>query len=140
MSSESQPKRGWVLYDAACGFCRQWVPFWAETLRRRGFEIAPLQSQWVKDQFKLPDEELSQDLRLLFIDGRQVQGAEVYRQVMRRIWWAYPIYLFASAPGLRRIFDWAYRTFATNRFGFSRACGLPNLPASSNEDSNIPPS
>ena len=32
---------GWVLYDDACGFCRQWVPFWRETLSKRGFSIAP---------------------------------------------------------------------------------------------------
>jgi len=39
------PKRetlGWVLYDDSCGFCRRWVPFWAATLRKRGFEIAAL--------------------------------------------------------------------------------------------------
>ena len=40
---------------------------------------------------------------------------------MRRIWWAYPLYLLSAAPLLSRVFDWAYRTFAINRHRFSRA-------------------
>jgi predicted DCC family thiol-disulfide oxidoreductase YuxK len=117
--------RGWVLYDDACGFCRGWVPFWGPTLRRRGLEIAPLQSPWVRDAVTLADGDLLDDLRLLLRDGRQVQGADVYRYVMRRIWWAWPFYVLACAPGLRRVFNAAYRAFATHRHRFSRACGLP---------------
>ena len=64
---------------------------------------------------------LAQALR----DGGQVQGADVYRHLMRRIWWAWPLWLLACAPGLRRVFDAGYRSFATHRHRFSRACGLP---------------
>ena len=115
---------GWVLYDDSCGFCRRWIPFWRETLRRRGFEIAPLQSEWVVRRLAVPEEDLLFDLRLLRTDGAQVRGADVYRQVMREIWWAYPLYLLACAPGLRGVFDWSYRTFADNRYRISRACRL----------------
>lgn len=121
---QSLPSRGWVLYDGSCGFCRRWVPFWESTLRRRGFAIAPLQTPWVRERLALPEANLIEDLRLLRRDGSQIQGANVYREVMRRIWWAYPIYLLASAPVLRRTFDFAYRTFAVNRFRVSCACGL----------------
>ncbi len=117
--------KGWVLYDDSCGFCRQWVPFWADTLRKRGFAIAPLQSEWVVERVDVPPEELLFDLRLLLADGRLVRGADVYRHVMRRIWWAYPLYLLSVAPLLRRVFDWGYRTFANNRYHFSHVCGLP---------------
>jgi predicted DCC family thiol-disulfide oxidoreductase YuxK len=34
----------WILYDDSCGFCRRRVPFWEKTLQKRGFEIAPLQT------------------------------------------------------------------------------------------------
>ena len=37
----TESTKGWVLYDDGCGFCREWVPFWAPTLRKRGFGIAP---------------------------------------------------------------------------------------------------
>jgi predicted DCC family thiol-disulfide oxidoreductase YuxK len=72
----------------------------------------------------LAPEDLLSDLRLVLADGRQIMGAEVYRHVMRRIWWAYPLYLFAIAPLSRRVFDWGYRTFAANRYRLSSACHL----------------
>ena len=91
---------GWVLYDGSCGFCSRWVPFWEDTLRARGFQIAPLQTDWVAQRLALPGDELVRDLRLLLADGRQIQGADVYRYVMRRIWWAYPFYLLSVTPAL----------------------------------------
>ena len=115
---------GTVLYDDACGFCRRWVPFWAGTLRRRGFDIAPLQSSWATQQLGLPSAELVDDLRLLLPTGTQIQGAEVYRFVMRRIWWAYPFFLLSRVPGLHWLFNYTYRRFARGRHEFSRACGL----------------
>lgn len=116
---------GWVLYDDACGFCRRWIPFWSDTLAKRGFAIAPLQSEWVQRKLEAPQEDLLQDLRLLLTDGRQVRSADVYRYVIQRIWWAYPLYVLSVAPVLCDIFDWGYRTFANNRCRFSRACRLP---------------
>jgi predicted DCC family thiol-disulfide oxidoreductase YuxK len=119
---------GWILYDDSCGFCRRWVPFWAETLRKRGFDIAPLQAEWVLQKLNLKKEDLLADLRLLMANGEQVQGADVYRYAMKRIWWSYPIYLLSVVPVCRKMFDWAYRTFAIHRHAFSRACNLPGVP------------
>jgi hypothetical protein len=93
-------------------------------LRRRGFDIAPLQADWVREKLQLSEVELLRDLRLLLADGGQICGADVYRYAMRRIWWAWPGYLFSITPGLRSLFDWGYRTFAVNRFRVSSACGL----------------
>ena len=117
--------QGWILYDDLCGFCQRWIPFWKGTLLRRGFAIAPLQAGWVSRTLGLgSDDELLSDLRLLLADGRQIGGADVYRYVMRRIWWACPLYLFSIAPLSRRAFDWGYRTFAANRHRISGACGF----------------
>ena len=118
--------KGWVLYDDGCGFCREWVPFWAPTLRKRGFGIAPLQSTWAREALGSDGQELVSDIRLLFPDGRQIRGADVYRYMMAQIAWAYPLYVFSVAPGFRQVFDWSYRVFNRNRHRFSRACGLPN--------------
>jgi len=119
-----QPPLGWVLYDDACGFCRRWVPFFGGTLQRRGFEIAPLQADWVRAKLELSDSELLSDLRLLLADGSLICGADAYRYATRRIWWAWPVYIFSITPGLRKVFDWGYRTFAANRYRASAACGL----------------
>ena len=122
--NNAQPP-GWILYDDSCGVCRRWVPFWEGALRRHGFDIAPLQAEWVRAKLQLSDAELLRDLRLLFADGSQLCGADVYRYATRRIWWAWPVYLFAVTPGLRRIFDWGYRTFAAHRHRISQVCHLP---------------
>ena len=50
----AEPDIGWVLFDGSCGFCRTWVVYWAQTLRRRGFEIAPLQETWVRERLGGP--------------------------------------------------------------------------------------
>jgi len=131
--SDLEEPVGWVLYDDSCGFCRRWVPFWANTLRKRGFAIAPLQSEWVAERLNAPEEDLLFDLRLLLADGGQVRGADVYRHVMRRIWWAYPLYLLSMAPLLRLVFDRAYRIFANNRHRVSRACRLPPADAAGDD-------
>lgn len=125
MADNSSPIKGWVLYDGNCGFCRRWVPFWENTLKKRGFRIAPLQVEWVAEKFRLSDDELTSDFRLLLADGEKRAGAEVYRYLMRRIWWATPLYFLSILPIFRILFDACYRAFADNRYWISRACHLP---------------
>jgi len=115
---------GWVLYDASCGVCARWVPCWAPTLARHGLAVAPLQAPWVAERLALSPDAALRDIRLLLRNGRQLTGADVYRHVMRRLWWTYPLYLLTVAPGLRRLFDGAYRAFADHRLRISAACGL----------------
>ena len=76
------------------------------------------------ERLRLPSDVLVTDLRLLLSDGAQLAGADVYRYVMRRLWWTYPFYLLATTPGLRRLFDAAYRAFADNRHRVSAACRI----------------
>jgi predicted DCC family thiol-disulfide oxidoreductase YuxK len=129
VSTTSNPERiGWVLYDDACGFCRRWIPFWTDTLRRRGLDIAPLQSRWVQARLNLPPDQALYDLRLLRADGTLISGADVYRFVLQRIWWAYPFYLISVTPLIRSLFDAAYRAFANHRVALSRACRLTPGP------------
>jgi predicted DCC family thiol-disulfide oxidoreductase YuxK len=124
-SSASEPAAGWVLYDADCGVCSRWVPSWGPTLQQRGLAIAPLQSAWVQERTGLALADLQSDIRLLQPNGQLLSGAEVYRYMMRRIWWAYPLYLLSNVPGLSQVFEWAYRTFARHRMRISASCGLP---------------
>jgi predicted DCC family thiol-disulfide oxidoreductase YuxK len=124
-SAVDQPANGWVLYDGACGVCSHWVPKWGGILARLGLAVAPLQSSWVEERTGLSRDVLLTDLRLLHSDGSMISGADVYRYVLRRIWWGYPLYLFSVMPGLRGIFDWAYRTFAQHRMRISASCSVP---------------
>jgi predicted DCC family thiol-disulfide oxidoreductase YuxK len=121
----TEPAQGWVLYDGACGICSRWVPSWGPRLQRLGLAVAPLQAPWVEERTGLAPGDLISDLRLLRPDGRLISGADVYRYLMRRIWFTYPLYLLSIAPGFRWVFDWGYRTFARHRMQISAGCGLP---------------
>jgi predicted DCC family thiol-disulfide oxidoreductase YuxK len=112
-------RRGVILYDGTCGFCSWFVPYWAPTLRRAGFDTAPLQSAEFSGAVNLDAPE-SWDLTLLLRDGRTLLGPDAYREVMRHIPWAYPFYLLSITPGLRRLFNLAYGKFAQNRYCVSR--------------------
>jgi predicted DCC family thiol-disulfide oxidoreductase YuxK len=125
VGQETSASKGWVLYDGSCGFCSRWVPFWENTLKKRGFRIAPLQADWVARKLNLAEDELTSDFRLLLANGEKVAGAEVYRYLMRRIWWAMPLYLLSTLPLLRRLFDAGYRAFADKRYWISHTCHLP---------------
>lgn len=117
-------QHGWVLYDASCGFCTRWVPFWRHTLRAAGLDFAGLQEPWVSTRMSFSEGDRLRDLLILFEDGTLVRGADVYRCVARQFWWSYPVYLFAVMPGGAHMFDWGYRVFALHRYRFSAACGL----------------
>jgi predicted DCC family thiol-disulfide oxidoreductase YuxK len=122
----------WVLYDSACGFCSRWVPFWKNTLARRGIGIASLQESWVVERLTargVPAEHLLDDLRILIAEtGEVIPGSDAYRFAFHRIWWARPLYLLSVTPGIRRLFDRGYRAFAENRYRVSRACRIPPPP------------
>jgi predicted DCC family thiol-disulfide oxidoreductase YuxK len=124
--------RAWVLYDGACGFCRRWVPYWKHTLARRGIAIAPLQEPWVRERLSaqgVSAETQVDDIRLLVGEtDTLLSGAEAYRWVLRRIWWATPLWVLSVTPGLRRVFDRTYRAVADNRHRISRACRLEPPP------------
>ena len=116
--------RGWVLYDGHCGFCSRWLQFWKPTLERHGFAVAALEEPWVGARVKMPYEELVRDIRLLTPNGELISGADVYLQVTRRIWWAWPFYAVFSLPGFNWMIHTGYRWFARNRHFVSHACGL----------------
>ncbi len=118
-------REGWVLYDGDCGICSRLARSSAPTLQRLGLAVAPLQTPEVQERTGLAGHDLLADVRLLRRSGGLISGPDVYRFVMRRLWWAYPLYLLSVMPGLRRLFDWSYRTFARHRMRISAICGLP---------------
>jgi predicted DCC family thiol-disulfide oxidoreductase YuxK len=91
-SPPSPGPEGWVLYDGSCGICRHWIQSRENLLRRHGFAIAPLQAGWVAERLHLQEDNLLQDVRLLLADGRQIQGPDVYRYLMKRVLWRYPLH------------------------------------------------
>ena len=109
---------GWVLYDAECPSCRRWIARFERTLTLRGFDIAPLQSAWVRECFDLPEAELFSRMRLLTRDGRDLAGADALAFIAGKIWWAWPVYAISRLPGvlpvLRVVYDRVARLRVTD--------------------------
>lgn len=101
---------GRLYYDGGCGFCSQWVGFWASTIRHAGYNIVP--------------QPAIEDLQLRFDDGRQLTGAAVYLHIMSRIWWLWPVAFLFSLPGLRCLFAAGYGLFKRHRYFVSEVCGM----------------
>lgn len=118
------PPQGWVLYDSDCAICVRWAHLCAPVLHRRGFQIEPLQADWVPEALGLPREEAIRDIRLLTNEGITRAGADVYLYVANRIWWARPFAFIFSLPGFNRLIWAGYRWFAANRHCVSGYCRL----------------
>ncbi len=62
-------------YDGDCPFCRSLVDRWRGILEGRGFEIVPLQTEWVRRRLDLSEEELLSEMRVLTSDNRVLGGS-----------------------------------------------------------------
>ena len=116
--------KGWVLYDAACGFCSWWIPFWKKTINKTGYDIAPLQTKWVQEKLKLDDEHINRDIVLLNQDGSQLVGADAYIFGMKTVWWSLPAGYLLSIPPFKQLTWIFYKIFNRNRFFVSKICRL----------------
>jgi len=115
--------RGWIFYDGRCPICRRGARRLGPIVITRGFRLAPLQRRWVQALLKTRVHPIPDELLLLLPDDRVLGGVDAFTHLAQRVWWAKPLALLASVPGLRwlarRFYDW----FAANRFGISRVCG-----------------
>ena len=113
------PVRGWVLYDGDCRRCRAAAARFEVSLRRHGFQFAPLQTPWVRAQLGLPPEAPLEEVKLLAADGSVFGGAAAIVQIARAIWWLWPRYALAPIPGVMILLGALYRRVAANRKGVS---------------------
>jgi len=121
------PPRGWLLYDADCGFCTRWAWRIALFVGPRGFHLAPLQAPWVRRRLALPPAELLHELRLLTGDDTLYGGADALIYLARQVWWMWPAVALAWLPGMMPLARAAYRWVARHRHEVSSSCGLPGI-------------
>jgi predicted DCC family thiol-disulfide oxidoreductase YuxK len=107
--------RGWLFFDADCGFCTRIAQWVAPILERRGFAVAPLQDVRVGALLGLPQAELMREMRVLLEDGHQYGGADAAVALAREIWWARPLTWFARVPGLMPWLRGGYCWIASRR-------------------------
>ena len=114
--------RGWLFFDAECGFCTRIARWLAPILRRRGFAVAPLRDPRVGALLGMSREELLKELRFLLSDGTQYGGASAVVAVAREIWWGRPLVWLSSVPGMMRLLDAGYKWVARQRSCAGAAC------------------
>src|SRR5262245_18405953 len=116
--------RGWLFFDAECGFCRRIARWLAPILKRRGLGVAPLQDPRVSALLGMSRQELLKELRFLVGDGVQFGGANAVVAVAREIWWASPFVWLASLPGMGRALDVGYKWIAGRRGCVAEKCEM----------------
>lgn len=114
--------RGWLFFDAQCGFCTKFARWLAPVLARRGMATAALQDARVGALLGMSDKELLRELRFVLSDGRQFGGAQALVAMAREIWWARPLVWLSKVPGMMTLLDKAYEGVAARRSCVGSRC------------------
>jgi predicted DCC family thiol-disulfide oxidoreductase YuxK len=114
--------RGWLFFDAECGFCTRIARWLTPILRKQGLEVAPLQDQRVGALLGLSPGELMREMRFLLSDGSQYGGADAAVALAREIWWGWPLVWLAKIPGMMEWLRFGYRQLATRRSCSAEGC------------------
>jgi predicted DCC family thiol-disulfide oxidoreductase YuxK len=120
--SKGRHARGWLFYDAECGFCTRLAKWLAPILSARGIALAPLQDPRVATLIGLSHEELMREMRFVLEDGSVQGGAEAMIALARLIWWAAPLVWMSRVPGANSFLDAGYRWVAAHRKCAAAGC------------------
>jgi len=119
--------RGWLFFDAECGFCTRIARWLAKPLQRRGLAIAPLQDPRVSALLGMSREQLLLELRFLDSQGGNHGGAKAVLALAHEIWWARPLVWLSQIPGMHAALDAGYRWVAAQRNCHSVQCSVAEV-------------
>jgi predicted DCC family thiol-disulfide oxidoreductase YuxK len=118
----SAPERPVVVFDGDCGFCRQWIARWRQTLGDRA-EFVPYQEAAPRFP-EIPESAFSDAVHLVEPDGRVSRGAEaVFRMLSYAPGRGWPLRLYRRLPGFAPLTEACYRLVARHRGVFTRLTG-----------------
>jgi predicted DCC family thiol-disulfide oxidoreductase YuxK len=117
--------RGWVFFDAECGFCTRLARRIAPLLATRDILLAKLQDPRVAKLLGLLPDELLREIRYLNNDAKQFGGADAIVAVAREFWWAAPLVWFSKIPGGIQILHAGYQNVASRRKCAGAICAVP---------------
>lgn len=115
-------RRGWVCFDRDCATCVWLARRFRSALEKRGFGLAALQDPRVALLFRMPEEELLREIRVVTSEGKFYGGADAVLYLAEQIWWAWPLYALSRLPGMRSLLRAGYRSFAFHRACANDAC------------------
>ena len=116
--------RGWLFFDAECGFCTRIARWIAPIIEKRGMALAPLQDARVSALLGLPPQDLLREMRFLLSDGTQYGGADAAVALARQIWWWRPLVWLSKIPGMMSVLRRGYFWIAAQRSCASANCNV----------------
>ncbi len=120
----NKAKKGWLLYDARCGFCSYFVPRCRGIINKAGYLITPIQSHWIAEFLNTPTEELIKEIRIAYPNKKLISGADVYIHILSSVWWTKLLGIFLNLPGMYYLTTKVYRLINNNRYLISKTCRL----------------
>jgi predicted DCC family thiol-disulfide oxidoreductase YuxK len=121
-----------VLYDATCPFCLDLMVRVQGTLQAGGFRLEPLQSPWVRERLKLPEDQLLAEMRVLTRRGQVLGGADALVHLAKELdrrkrpWWAWLLVGAGKIPFGMRALRYGYRWIAARRYCRQGVCAVEN--------------
>jgi predicted DCC family thiol-disulfide oxidoreductase YuxK len=113
------PPRPLLLFDGACGFCRQWIERWRR-LTGAGVDYAPYQAEAGRFP-EVSRERFAEAVHLIQPDGRVTRGAEaVFRALAAPSGRGWILSLYEHVPGFAPASEACYRFVARHRPLFTR--------------------
>ena len=119
---KSRHARGWLFFDADCGFCTRIARSIAPILAKHNLGVAPLQDPRVGELLGLSSRELLREIRFLHCDGTHFGGADAVLEVAKDIWWWRPLVWISKIPGMMRVFRAGYHWVAAQRSCAAEQC------------------
>lgn len=103
-------RAGWVLYDGECAICIRLARRFGPVLKRHRFNLAPLQTPWVRERLELAEDAPLDEMHVLSRSGTLMGGPEAVAFLAGQVWWAWPLCVLAKVPAgmwlLRRVYRW----------------------------------
>jgi predicted DCC family thiol-disulfide oxidoreductase YuxK len=116
--------RGRVFYDAECRFCVAGRRRWGGLFERRGFVWLPLQTPGTAARLGITEAQLRAEMWLLRADGRAFSGVGAWRELLRSVWWLWPLGMLLALPGINALARVLYRWIARNRHCLGGRCRI----------------
>lgn len=111
---------GWIGYDDACGLCTGVARGWRAWLAQLGFELLPIQTDWISERIGRPRR--FTEPMLIYATGEMHLGASVLFEIAGRVWWGRPLFWISKVPGVRSWSRMIYRFLARFRYAASAHC------------------
>lgn len=123
LTTRTKPVHDTVLYDGACGFCRQRVANLRQVDLWNRLTFTSLHDESVAHDFpEVPKERLHDEMVVIDTHGHVHGGATAVRYLSRTLPLLWPLALVLHVPGSLPIWNWLYRLVARNRMRLSGSC------------------